>query len=393
MKQDIRLGTFDGIEVGLNWSVVVILALFAWELAAYVLPARPGHVSAADWIAGVLGAVVLLMSVLAHEFAHAVVARRNDVKVRSVTLFVFGGIAQLEGEAHTPGADFRIAAVGPATSAALAGMFGAMQAILVAAGVHGLPVAVLSWLWQINLLLAIFNLIPGAPLDGGRILRAGLWRRWGDRIRASVAAAHAGRGVGGVLIVLGALAFVGTGNVVGLWPALIGFFVFTAAGAEERYTRVQEAMETLTAAEVMTDRPLTVLSGAPVTGVADYLWQNRADVAAMTDDMGQLIGVVTAQAVHAALGERRRAETAADIVVPLSAIPIARADEPMGTLLDRIMSSGGNPALVLDADGRQLLGIVTTADIERAVNFGIAGRQPQRAGGSQSAVDGGPEIL
>ena len=393
MRQDIRLGTFDGIEVGLNWSVVVILGLFVWELAAYVLPARPGHVSAADWIAGVVGAVVLLLSVLAHEFAHAVVARRNDVKVRSVTLFVFGGIAQLEGEAHTPGADFRIAAVGPATSAALAGMFGAMQAILVAAGGHGLPVAVLSWLWQINLLLAIFNLIPGAPLDGGRVLRAALWRRWGDRGRASVTAAHAGRGVGGVLIVLGAVAFVGTGSVIGLWPALIGFFVFTAAGAEERYTRVQEAMETLTAAEVMTDRPLTVLSGAPVAGVADYLWQNRADAAAVTDGTGQLIGVVTAPAVHAALGGRRRAETAADIVVPLSVIPVAWADEPMGMLLDRIMSSGGNPALVLDADGHQLLGIVTTTDIERAVNFGIAGRQRQRARASQSPVDGGPGIL
>jgi len=393
MRQDIRLGTFDGIEVGLNWSVVVILALFAWELAAYVLPARPGHVSAADWIAGVVGAVVLLLSVLAHEFAHAIVARRNDVKVRSVTLFVFGGISQLEGEAHTPGADFRIAAVGPATSAALAGVFGALEAILVVAGGHGLPVAVLSWLWQINLLLAVFNLIPGAPLDGGRVLRAALWRRWGDRGRASVAAAHAGRGIGGVLIALGVLAFVGTGSVVGLWPALIGFFVFTAAGAEERYTRVQEAMETLTAAEVMTDRPLTVLSGAPVTGVADYLWQNRADAAAVTNEAGQLIGAVTAHAVHAALGGHRSAATAADLTIPLSAIPIARPDEPMGTLLDRIMSSGGNPALVLDADGRQLVGIVTTADIERAVNFGIAGRQPQRVGGSQPPVDGGPGIL
>ncbi len=393
MKQDIRLGTFDGIEVGLNWSVVVILTLFAWELAAYVLPARPGHVSAADWIAGVVGAVVLLLSVLAHEFAHAIVARRNDVKVRSVTLFVFGGISQLEGEAHTPGADFRIAAVGPATSAALAGVFGTLEAVLVLAGGHGLPVAVLSWLWQINLLLAVFNLIPGAPLDGGRVLRAALWRRWGDRGRASVAAAHAGRGIGGVLIALGVLAFVSTGNVIGLWPALIGVFVFTAAGAEERYTRVQEAMETLTAADVMTDRPLTVLRGAPVAGVADYLWRNRADAAAVTDDAGQLIGVVTAHAVHAALGGRHGAETAADLTIPLSTVPIAPPDEPMGTLLDRIMSSGGHPALVLDPDGGQLVGIVTTEDIERAVAFGVGGRQPQRAGDSQPPVVGGTGIL
>ena len=302
----------------------MILALFAWELAAYVLPTHPGHVSAADWVAAVVGGVVLLMSVLAHEFAHAVVARHNDVKVRSVTLFVFGGIAQLEGEAHTPGADFRIAAVGPATSAALAGVFGALQALLVPAGGHGLPVAVLSWLWQMNLRSWSSTSYPVPRSTAGAVLRAALWRRWGDRGRASVAAAHAGRGIGGALIALGVLVFVGTQSVIGLWPALIGFFVFTAAGAEERYTRsLEEAMETLTAADVMTDRPLTVLSVLPVAGVADYLWRNRADAVAMTDESGQSIGVVTAQAVHAALGGHRSVATATDLTIPLSAIPIA----------------------------------------------------------------------
>ena len=208
-----------GIEVGLNWSVVIILALFAWELAAYVLPARPGHPSTLDWAAGLVGGAVVLASVLAHEVSHALVSRHNGVRVRSITLFVFGGMAQLEGEAHTPDADFRIAAVGPATSMGLAALFGAAQALAVAAGIHGLATALLAWLWQINLLLAVFNLIPGAPLDGGRILRSVLWRRWGDRTRASVAAAHAGRVVAAVLVSFGVVVFVSTGSPVGLWPA------------------------------------------------------------------------------------------------------------------------------------------------------------------------------
>ena len=147
-----------------------------------------------------MAATLFFVSLLAHEGSHAVMARRHGVGVRSVTLWLFGGVAQLEGEAHTPGADFTIAAVGPGTSMGLAGVFAATQFLLEKAGATGLAVSVLSWLWQINLLLAAFNLIPAAPLDGGRILRAGLWRAMGSRARASVLAARAGLGFGVVLI-------------------------------------------------------------------------------------------------------------------------------------------------------------------------------------------------
>ena len=237
MRQTIRIGTFNGIAVGVNWSVAAILALFAWELAVYVLPTHSGHADAADWMAGVIGAVVLLGSLLAHEVSHALVATHNGVRVRSITLFVFGGVAQLEGEAHTPGADFRIAAVGPGVSLLLAMTFGVFQLVAIAAGIHGLPVGVLSWLWEINLLLAIFNVIPAAPLDGGRILRAGLWQRSGDHFRASVTAARAGRFFAVILVVLGALAFVSTDSVIGLWPALIGLFLLFrgSRGREVRF--------------------------------------------------------------------------------------------------------------------------------------------------------------
>jgi Zn-dependent protease/predicted transcriptional regulator len=379
MRQNIRLGTVAGIEVGLNWSVVVILALFAWELGTYVLPTHSGHASAADWIAGVVGALVLLASVLIHEVSHAVVSRHNDVQVRSITLFVFGGMAQLEGEAHTPGADFRIAAVGPATSIALAGAFGAAQAALMAAGMHGLPVAVLSWLWQINLLLAIFNLIPGAPLDGGRILRAYLWSRSGDRVRASVRAAHAGRIVGLVLAVLGVLVFVSTGSVVGLWPALIGMFVYVAARAEEQYASVQGALTTLDVGQVMTPHPTTVAGNMSVADAAAHMWQYRCDALAVADDTGRLAGVVTAKAVNAVPEELRRTRTVAAIAMPLSGVPVGRADEPMNALLDRMLSKGGHPALVL-ADDDRLVGIVTTSDVDRAVAFRASRRGAVRAG-------------
>lgn len=365
MRQSIRLGNFYGIAVGVNWSVLPILALFAWELAEYVLPARSGHANAADWIAGLIGAVVLLASLLAHEVSHAVVARHNGVGVRSITLFVFGGVALLEGEAHTAGADFRIAAVGPATSFSLAALFGTAQAVFVAAGVHGLPIAVLSWLWQINVILAVFNLIPAAPLDGGRILRAGLWRQWGDRFRASLAAARAGRVFAIVLIAFGGLALVSTGSILGLWPALIGLFLYAEARAEEQYALVRAALVDLSVAQVMTPHPPAPPSVTTVEELVSYLVNYRGDAIAVTDVDGLLAGVVVEKAAADVPFERRSSTTLADIAIPLAALPVARPEEPMNALFERMISGGGKPALVLDKDDR-LCGIVTITDVERA---------------------------
>jgi Zn-dependent protease/CBS domain-containing protein len=378
MRQSIRLGTFAGIAIGMSWSVLLILALFAWELADYVLPPRSGSPSGADWVAGVIGAVVLLLSLLAHEISHAVVARHNGVVVRSITLFLFGGVTQLEGEAHDAGADFRIAAVGPGTSILLAGAFGALQAIVAAAGVHGLVENVLSWLWKINLLLAAFNLIPAAPLDGGRILRAGLWTRSHDRSRASVAAARAGRGFAIVLIALGVLGIAYYG-LIGVWPALIGLFLYSAARSEEQYALIRGSLANIRVGQVMTTNPPAVPSRATVADlVMHYLWQYHGEAIAVTDDNGYLAGTVTAQAASAVPVERRATTTLAQISIPLADTPVARADEPIDSLLERFVAKGGNPALILDAQ-HQLVGIVTASDVQRAATRTMA-RRPQGAG-------------
>jgi Zn-dependent protease len=365
MRQSIRIGTFYGIAVGVNWSVLLILALFAWDLADYVLPPQAGHPDAADWIAGLIGGVVFLASLLAHEISHSLVARHNGVGVRSITLFLFGGVAQLEGGAHTPGADFRIAAVGPTTSIMLAGLFAAAQVVLVSAGGHGVPVDTLSWLWEINLALAVFNLVPAAPLDGGRILRAGLWRHWGNQVRASVAAARAGRGFAILLIAVGVLAFLTVG-FTGLWAALIGLFLYSSARAEERYALLQGGFANLSVSQVMTPHPPSVPNRITVDElVSGHLWQYQGDAIAVTDDNGWLAGVVNAPAVRAVPAERRATTTLAQIAIPLSAVPIAHPSEPMSVLLERMTSSGGHPALVLDANN-QLAGIVGASDLQRA---------------------------
>lgn len=365
MKQSIRLGTIRGIAVGVHWSIVLIVALFTWVVAVYDLPAHPGHPGAADWAVGAAVAVAFLLSLFAHELSHAFVARRYGVAVRSITLFVFGGVTLLEGEAHTPRADFRIAAVGPSASVVLAGVFGGAEALAAWGSVHGLPLAALSWLWELNLLLAAFNLVPAAPLDGGRILRALLWKRWGDHWRASLAAARFGRGFGLVLIALGLLGLFYV-SVTALWFALIGFFLYSAAAGEEQYALLQRALAGLRVQDIMTPNPVTVPGPTTVAELrALYGRQYRGDAVVVTDDQGIPTGVVTAQVVRGLPEGQLESTTAAEVAIPIAAVPAVLADEPADTAVERMMSHDGHPAVVFDADGHAA-GVVSLADVERA---------------------------
>ena len=244
MRDSLRLGRIAGFPVAVNWSVLVVVLLLAWGLADGVLPqAAPGHGTRTYWRAGVTGALLLICSPLAHELPHAVVARRAGVGVDGLTLWMFGGVARLRGEPPTPREDFRIAAVGPATSLVLAAAFGLVWFTLDALGSGDLPVSVAGWLAGINVLLAVFNLVPGAPLDGGRILRAILWWRGDDRDRAVTTATTVGQVVAYCLVAIGLLDFLAGDTVGGLWLILIGGFLLTAARAEYAATLAQHALE------------------------------------------------------------------------------------------------------------------------------------------------------
>lgn len=254
MNDDVRLGRIAGFPVAMNWSVLVIVALLTWSLADMSFPhAAPGHSTATYWAAGLLGAAVFFGSLLAHELAHALAARRAGVEVKGLTLWLFGGVATLGGEPPTSRADFRIAIVGPATSLGLAGAFAAIAFALDGIGAAHLVVAVAGWLSGINLVLGVFNLIPGAPLDGGRVLRAFLWHRHGDRDRATISAARAGSVVGYVLIGLGVLELLVGAGFGGLWFAFIGWFILSAARAEEAGVVTRRALDRLLVRDVATD--------------------------------------------------------------------------------------------------------------------------------------------
>jgi Zn-dependent protease/CBS domain-containing protein len=369
MRASFRLGRIAGVPVGVNWSVLVIFLLIAWGLAASQFPrAYPDRPTWAYVLAGLAAAVVFFLGLLAHEVAHAVVAKRNGIGVEGITLWLFGGVSELKGEARDPGAELRIAGIGPLVSLLIGLFFGAIAVLLTLAGVHGLLLGALAWLAGINILLAVFNVLPAAPLDGGRLLRAAVWKATGDRTKASVVAARAGWVLGALLIVFGLWQFLRGVGVGGLWLALIGWFLIGAAGMEERQARMGSALRGVRVADVMTPQPQTASGEMTVADFVDhYLFAYRHSALPLTEE-GRPVGLVTLDRVRGVPADRRASTTLATVACRADELVLARPDEPLNELLPRLSECADGRALVV-VDQR-LVGIVSPSDISRAVQRG-----------------------
>ncbi|KAB8191488.1 CBS domain-containing protein [Nonomuraea phyllanthi] len=371
MRSSIPLGRIGGVRVGLNISVLVIVAILVFGLGLGRFPAAfPGHSMAVYLLAGLVAAVLFLASLLAHELAHALMARREGVEVSRITLWLLGGVAELKGEPRTPRADLKIAVVGPATSL-LAGVVFGVVAWLVAGAVMvpraSLVAGMFGYLAAVNVLLAVFNLIPAAPLDGGRVLRAVLWWRWHDRSRAAIAAARAGRWFGYALIALGFLQVVTGRGFDGLWLALIGLFLVNAAAAEEQQTRLGTALHGIRVADAMSRDPVTASPDETVAQLVErVVMRHRLSTYPLVDQEGAFRGLVTLNRVRHVEPERRDRLRLADIACPPQDVPTARPEEPLTDLLPRMQGCADGRAVVLDADGR-LVGLVTPTDISRTI--------------------------
>ncbi len=382
MNQNIRLGRIAGIPVGVNWSILFIFFLLAWELADLVLPDdHPHEAPAIYWIAGVAATVLFFASLLAHEVSHAVVARRNGIGVRRITLWLFGGVSELEKDALTPGADFRIAVAGPITSFVLAGAFGVLGILLHrAGGVEGVAGSAFGWLAWINLLLGGFNLMPAAPLDGGRVLRAALWRRSGDRIGAATTAANAGEVFGYVLVALGILEFF-TVSISGLWFVFLGWFLLSAARAEKNDVVMRSSLADVHVSDVMTRDPVTFSSITTVADLIDnQLHRYRFSTYPLVRSDGRLEGMTTMSRIRHVPAHLRPTTLLIDVACPLPDVPVGRPGEAIPDLLQRMQASPDGRALVIDDNGR-LVGIVSPSDIARYVQLAMMrsrGRSAQR---------------
>jgi Zn-dependent protease/predicted transcriptional regulator len=368
MKSSLPLGRIAGVRVQVDVSVVVVVVILVVTLAFGRFPlVLPGRSTVGYLAAAVVAAVMFMASVLTHEVAHAVVARRNGIQVESITLWLFGGVAQLKGDPRSPGADLRIAVVGPLTSLVLGVAFGAVAFGLSLAGVGGLPVAVIGYLAGINVVLAIFNLVPAAPLDGGRVLRAVLWAIWRDQQRAALAAGRAGRVFGYLLVGLGLLQVAYGSGFSGLWLVLIGLFVVSAAAAEEQHARLGSLLRGVVVGDVMTAHPVVA---DPAQTVDEFIQRialtHPFSSYPLTDPTGRLNGLVTLNRVRSVPAERRASTELSEIACRPDEIPTARPDEPLAELLPRMAGCADGRAIVTDQNGA-VVGVVSPSDVSRAV--------------------------
>lgn len=364
MRQSVPLGRVAGVPVGANWSVFVILLLIADALAGSVLPrAEPGQPIALYWAIAVPAAALFLASLLAHEIAHAIVARRSGVKVRSITLWMLGGVAQLDGEPATARADLLIAAAGPLTSLVAGAVLGLAGVGAGAAGAPALLVAPLLWTGAMNAFIAVFNLLPGAPLDGGRVLRALVWMRRGDRARADRAATRAGRYLGAAIMGAGLAELVLWTQPSGLWLILVGWFLLWSSGMEAKSELLREATAGLRVGDLMLREPDCAAGWRPVgefaATVAAHSRQSAFPVVSVD---GEPVGVVTLDRlarVAAGAGDER----VDALAVPLPDGYLATPDDPAESLLGRPPLAGGVLAVVVEH--RRVAGMVTSDDLGR----------------------------
>lgn len=364
MRATLPLGRWFGVPVGANAGILVILALIGTALAVWHFPSvYPGRPAWAYAAAGLAAAALLVVSILLHELAHAVVARAGGIEVEQIVLWLLGGVAQLRGEPRTPGVDLAVAIVGPATSVLLGGVFGLSAGLWLTLIGSGLVSATLSYLAVLNVVLAVFNLIPAAPLDGGRILRAAIWAWRGDQYVATVWAARAGRLFGFTLIALGLVqAMTGLG---GLWYILLGLFIVTMAGAEEYQARTTAALAGVRVRDVMTPQPETVPGDLTVARfLHDVLLFRRHSAFPLVDAFGRVEGLITLNRIRSLSPEERATALLRQVACPVNEVPTAAPDELLTDLLPRLGGCADGRALVFER-GR-LVGIVSPTDISRA---------------------------
>jgi len=372
MTPSIRLGRLLGIEIGFNWSLIFIAALIAWTLAVDVLPGTaPGYEAITYWVAAMFGALLFYASLLAHELSHALVARRHGVKVAGITLWLFGGVAQLEGEPQTPRAEALIAGVGPLTSFVVAVVAWALMAVTTASD---LVSALFAWLLFVNISLGLFNLVPAFPLDGGRLLSSFLWWRSKNRQRGVHNAVRVGRVFAFLMIGAGALELFLGDVISGVWIAFLGWFLLSAAAAEETGTSVRTLLRTVPVSDAMTSPVVTLPDWVTVEQFLESVAPNHNFTTyPVHEPSGKLTGVVRLSDLVRLPAQERGTKHLIEVARPIADVPTTNPREDLSTLIHRVGLSLDQRVLVFDSGN--LVGIVSPADVARV----LAHRQAQSA--------------
>jgi Zn-dependent protease len=379
-----RVARIAGIPVGVSPWWLVVLALFTWVLGdSYFPEAVPGIAPAAAYGLGLATVLLLFASILAHEFGHALVARRHGIEVEEIDLWLLGGVARMRGEAHEPNDELGYALAGPAVTALVAAAFTA-AALLLPASAPAEVRALVEYQAYVNVAILVLNLLPAFPLDGGRALRALLWRHGGDLAGATRRAAAVGTGFGYVMIALGVLDFI-AGGPTGLWLSLIGFFIVTAARQEAAGVEIRETLGGLNAGALMSTPVRSLPADSSISEVAASPLLADGYVAyPVTDREGRAIGLISAtELLTLARGDTgpRPVGEYADRDPGLLVAP----GEDVTELLARPAFARSGRAVVIDEAGRPL-GLLSVTDLTRVLSAGRTTHAPDGSAGAGRAA-------
>jgi Zn-dependent protease/predicted transcriptional regulator len=375
--RQIRLFSLFGFEVKLDLSWLLLGLLISWSLGAGLFPAEyPGLSNQAYTWMGIAGAVGVFFSIVFHEFSHSMVARQYGMPIRGITLFIFGGVAEMEEEPPSPKSEFLMAIAGPLASFLLAFVFSRIEAIGLLREWPTPLIGVSSALAYINMVVAVFNLVPAFPLDGGRMLRAALWHWRKDVHAATRIASQMGNGFGVALMVLGVIAFL-QGNIIGgMWWFLIGIFLRGTAKASYQRLVLHDMLHHHPISEFMRRDPMTVSSTISIREfVEDHVYRHHFKMFPVVDN-SELVGCVTIDSVHNIPREEWDSRTVREIMVPRSAantIPASMETEKL--LTDMVRPD--RPARYMVVDGQELVGVISLKDVLELVALKMQIEPPQ----------------
>lgn len=372
-SSSITIGRIRGIAIRIHWSWLLIFALLSWSLAEEMF----GHHMSANWTAsqrwaaGLATSALFFLSVLLHELAHSFVAERHGTRVPSITLFVFGGVSSMAEEMHTPGQEFRVAIVGPLTSIVLAAVFAVLWLPVRHEGIS-VTFGYLAW---INALLGVFNLLPGFPLDGGRVLRSIVWARTKSLLRATRVASQVGTAMAYGLIALGLINIIAFGLFGGLWYVLIGLFLKSASQGAYEAMVVDRALSDVRVGATMRPAPEPVDAGTNVQRLIDDRMLNTAERAFPVLREGRVAGLLTATDIARVSRERWKSTAVEAVMIPVERVLTTTPESPLAEALRGMQEHGFHQLPVLE-DGR-LVGMLTRGDVLRYVEVRTRFNEPE----------------
>jgi Zn-dependent protease/CBS domain-containing protein len=368
MNKSIRVITILGIPIEINYSWFIIFFLVTWTLAASVFPNAynmQGLPIITYWVAAIVASFFFFASLLLHELSHSFIAMKNDLPIQGITLFVFGGVAHISKEPQTPAVEFKMAVAGPLCSLSLSFIFSFLALLFQGIGLPAAIIVITQYLAGINLMVCVFNLVPGFPLDGGRILRSAIWSITGDLKRATLIASSFGKLFAYFLMGFGILLFAMYREIIsGIWLILIGFFLQEAASASYQQVSFKKILNGVKVRDIMTANVVTVSKHLTLTSlVDDYFFRYRVTSFPVLSDEGDIEGLITIHAVKDVPRASWVSTTVMEAMLPINSDLVI---SPTADVFDALTLMAGNGVgrLLVRQDGK-LMGIVSQRDVIR----------------------------